>query len=121
MFVFCIYLISSKGIYIFGYCCVLIVSEFVSQVALHLLSQKDKNDLAQLVSTMVSYSVTYKNVKSSPLSSNQEYEATLDASALSFDPPICDFINFKVFFFLNFTMNIWFQYLTLFLCNFFWK
>ncbi|KAG8636856.1 hypothetical protein MANES_15G051466v8 [Manihot esculenta] len=64
-------------------------------VALHLLSQKDKNDLAQLVSTMVSYSVTYKNVKSSPLSSNQEYEATLDASALSFDPPICDFINFK--------------------------
>lgn len=77
------------------------VSDFVSQVALHLLSQKDKNDLAQLVSTMVSYSVTYKNVKSSPLSSNQEYEATLDASALSFDPPICDFINFKVFFFLK--------------------
>ncbi|KAJ9154037.1 hypothetical protein P3X46_027415 [Hevea brasiliensis] len=64
-------------------------------VALHILSQKDRNDLAQLVSTMVSYSVTYKNIKSNPLSCNQEYEATLDASAISLDPPICDFINFK--------------------------
>ncbi|KAF2314122.1 hypothetical protein GH714_022418 [Hevea brasiliensis] len=64
-------------------------------VALHILSQKDRNDLAQLVSTMVSYSVTYKNIKSNPLSCNQEYEATLDASAISLDPPIFDFINFK--------------------------
>ncbi|XP_012092645.1 chromosome transmission fidelity protein 18 homolog isoform X2 [Jatropha curcas] len=64
-------------------------------VASHLLSQKDKNDLAQLVNMMVSYSITYKNVKSDHLSSDQEHEAALDATALSFDPPICDFINFK--------------------------
>ncbi|XP_048235422.1 chromosome transmission fidelity protein 18 homolog isoform X3 [Ricinus communis] len=62
-------------------------------VAFHLLSEKEKNGLAQLVSTMVSYSVTYKNMKPNPLSSTQEFEAALDASALSFDPPICDFIK----------------------------
>ncbi|XP_065862856.1 uncharacterized protein [Euphorbia lathyris] len=64
-------------------------------VALHLLSQKEKHDLAQLVSTMVSYSVTYRNIKTDPLSSRQELEAASDISALSFDPPICDLIHFK--------------------------
>ncbi|GAV66147.1 AAA domain-containing protein [Cephalotus follicularis] len=64
-------------------------------VAMHLLSEKEKNDLAQLISTMVSYSVTYKNMKSDRLSSNLGHEAAIDASALSFDPPIGDFINFK--------------------------
>ncbi|XP_050219762.1 uncharacterized protein LOC126670137 [Mercurialis annua] len=64
-------------------------------VALHLLSEKEKNYLAQLVSTMVSYSVTYKNIKSNPLSPSQEHEAAFDTSTLSFDPPISDFINFK--------------------------
>ncbi|ONI20126.1 hypothetical protein PRUPE_3G316000 [Prunus persica] len=58
-------------------------------VASHLLSEKEKNDLAQLVSTMVSYSITHRSMKS-----NLGHEAA-DASALSFDPPIGDFINFK--------------------------
>lgn len=80
----------------FGYCCVLMLFGILSQVALHLLTEKEKNDLAQLVSTMVSYSITYKNIKSTPLSCNQEHEAALDALGLSFDPPICDFISFKV-------------------------
>ena len=66
------------------------------QVALQLLSEREKNDLSQLVSTMVSYSITYKNVNSDPLSINPRHEATSDASSISFDPPINDFINFKV-------------------------
>ncbi|XP_057959172.1 uncharacterized protein LOC131151778 isoform X2 [Malania oleifera] len=64
-------------------------------VASHLLSAKEKNDLAQLVGTMVSYSVTYKNMKSNPHSGTHINEAALDSSALSFDPPIADFIKFK--------------------------
>lgn len=64
-------------------------------VALHLLSEKEKNDLDQLVSTMVSYSITYKNVKSDSLSSNLRQEMATDTLTLTFDPPISDFINFK--------------------------
>ncbi|KAJ6713084.1 P-LOOP CONTAINING NUCLEOSIDE TRIPHOSPHATE HYDROLASES SUPERFAMILY PROTEIN [Salix purpurea] len=64
-------------------------------VAVHLLTEREKNDLAQLVSTMVSYSMTYKNIKPDPLACKQENEAALDASSLSVDPPIHEFINFK--------------------------
>ncbi|GLT97836.1 hypothetical protein SLE2022_153820 [Rubroshorea leprosula] len=64
-------------------------------VALHLLSEKEKNDLAQLVNVMVSYSITYKSIKSDPLPSNLSNELALDVSALSFHPPINDFIHFK--------------------------
>ncbi|XP_021822992.1 chromosome transmission fidelity protein 18 homolog isoform X2 [Prunus avium] len=63
-------------------------------VASHLLSEMEKNDLAQLVSTMVSYSITHRSMKSNTLPSNLGHEAA-GASALSFDPPIGDFINFK--------------------------
>lgn len=68
---------------------------YVPQVALHLLSEKEKNDLAQLVSTMVSYSIAHRSMKADLLPSNPRHEAA-DASSLSFDPPINDFINFKV-------------------------
>ncbi|XP_044484210.1 chromosome transmission fidelity protein 18 homolog isoform X2 [Mangifera indica] len=64
-------------------------------VALHLLSDKEKTDLAQLVSTMVSYSITYKNVRFDPLPNNLGQDGGSDASALSLDPSITDFINFK--------------------------
>ncbi|XP_021290987.1 chromosome transmission fidelity protein 18 homolog isoform X1 [Herrania umbratica] len=64
-------------------------------VALHLLSETEKNDLAQLVNVMVSYSITYKNAKSDSLSTNLGQEAIVDASALSFDPPIGEFIKYK--------------------------
>ena len=53
-----------------------------SQVALQLLSEREKNDLSQLVSIMVSYSITYKNVNSDPLSINPRHEATSDRSLL---------------------------------------
>ncbi|KAM7259687.1 hypothetical protein ACFE04_015428 [Oxalis oulophora] len=64
-------------------------------VALHLLSEKEKNELAQLVSTMVSYSITYKNVKSDPSYSDFGHGSAADTHELSFDPPINSFINFK--------------------------
>lgn len=63
-------------------------------VALHLLSEKEKNDLAQLVSTMVSYSITHRSIKSDPLPSSLGHQAA-DVSELSFDPPISGFINFQ--------------------------
>lgn len=65
-------------------------------MALQLLSEREKNDLAQLVSTMVSYAITYKNVKSDPLPIKPRHESALEASSLSFDPSIDDFVGFKV-------------------------
>lgn len=67
---------------------------FLLQVALHLLSKKEKADLDQLVNTMVSYSMTYKNIKSNH--SSVMHHGASDASMLSLDPPIGEFINFKV-------------------------
>lgn len=66
------------------------------QVDLHLLSEKEKNEMTQLVKTMVSYAITYKNKKVDPLPSKWKYEATVDVPVLSFDPPIGDFVNFEV-------------------------
>uniref|UniRef100_F6I254 Chromosome transmission fidelity protein 18 homolog n=1 Tax=Vitis vinifera TaxID=29760 RepID=F6I254_VITVI len=65
-------------------------------VALHLLSERERNDLAQLINAMVSFSITYKNMKSDPLPGTQLHEAASDGLSLSFDPPIADFVTFKV-------------------------
>lgn len=65
------------------------------QVALQLLSDREKSDLAQLVSTMVSYSITYKSMKPDVLPNGLRREV-VDHLTLSIDPPMCDFINFKV-------------------------
>ncbi|XP_076898557.1 uncharacterized protein LOC143552157 [Bidens hawaiensis] len=64
-------------------------------VASHLLSEKDKNEMAQLVKTMVSYAITYKNKKIDPLLGKLRHEASTDIQILSFDPPIADFVNFE--------------------------
>nr|XP_027118988.1 chromosome transmission fidelity protein 18 homolog isoform X1 [Coffea arabica]XP_027118989.1 chromosome transmission fidelity protein 18 homolog isoform X1 [Coffea arabica]XP_027118991.1 chromosome transmission fidelity protein 18 homolog isoform X1 [Coffea arabica]XP_027118992.1 chromosome transmission fidelity protein 18 homolog isoform X1 [Coffea arabica] len=64
-------------------------------VALHLQSEKEKTDLAQLVNTMVSYALNYKNLQSGPLFGGPRHEDVLEGSLLSFDPPIEDFIKFK--------------------------
>ena len=66
------------------------------QVASHLLSEKEKNEMSQLVKTMVSYSITYRNKKIDPLPGKLNNEVTMDASVFSFDPPIGDFVNFEV-------------------------
>ncbi|KAJ8447230.1 hypothetical protein Cgig2_030461 [Carnegiea gigantea] len=64
-------------------------------VALHLLSEKERNELAQLVSTMVDYSLTYKHKKSSLLTNHPRHDEVMDASLLCFEPPIQDFVSFK--------------------------
>ncbi|KAK1426376.1 hypothetical protein QVD17_15047 [Tagetes erecta] len=64
-------------------------------VALHLLSEKEKNELAQLVRTMVSYAITYRNQKIDPLPGPQRNVASTDTQNLSFDPPIGAFVNFE--------------------------
>ncbi|KAI8029473.1 hypothetical protein LOK49_LG01G02328 [Camellia lanceoleosa] len=65
------------------------------QVSVHLLSEKEKNDMAQLVNTMVSCCITYKNLKFDPLPNTSRHDAVSDTSMLSFDHPIGDLINFK--------------------------
>ncbi|PKA48644.1 hypothetical protein AXF42_Ash021053 [Apostasia shenzhenica] len=64
-------------------------------VALHLLSERERDDLAKLVNTMVCYSVTYKNSKVEHLQGPQNHGATSDIPMLSLDPPIHIFVNFK--------------------------
>ncbi|KAH7672890.1 chromosome transmission fidelity protein 18 [Dioscorea alata] len=65
-------------------------------VALHLLSEREKDDLAQLVDTMVLYSLTYKNSKPEPAQKLfNKLGASADALVPSLDPPINDFTNFK--------------------------
>ncbi|WVY98388.1 hypothetical protein V8G54_030539 [Vigna mungo] len=66
----------------------------IRPVALQVLSDTEKNDLAQLVSKMVSYAITYKTVKSDMPHQTLKSEVA-DGLALSFVPPISDFINFK--------------------------
>ncbi|KAK7279105.1 hypothetical protein RJT34_24149 [Clitoria ternatea] len=62
----------------------------IRPVASQLLSDKEKNEFAQLVSTMVSYNITYKARKSDMMP-----YTLADNSTLSLVPPIEDFINFK--------------------------
>lgn len=66
----------------------------IRPVALQLLSDKEKNDIAQLVSTMVSYAITYKKMKSDALPNTLKYEVA-DELSLSLVPSIGSFINFK--------------------------
>ncbi|KAL1368046.1 hypothetical protein HN51_022146 [Arachis hypogaea] len=66
----------------------------IRPVALHLLAEKEKNDFSQLVSTMVSYSITYKTTKSEMQPNHLSHEVANDM-AVSLVPPINDFINFK--------------------------
>ncbi|AAB80638.1 T1G11.3 [Arabidopsis thaliana] len=65
-------------------------------VASHLLSDRQKEQLAGLVMLMCSYSLTYKNVKSDPVLSSLREDAASDALVLALDPHLFDFINFKL-------------------------
>ncbi|KAF2591607.1 hypothetical protein F2Q70_00037978 [Brassica cretica] len=64
-------------------------------VASHLLSERQKDQLASLVMLMHSYSLTYKTVKLDPALSNPRESAASDASVLALDPHLFDFISFK--------------------------
>lgn len=68
------------------------------QVALHLLSEREKDDLCQLVDTMVCFSITYRNSKPELPEKTQRYGATTNAVPLSLEPPLHDYVNFKVCF-----------------------
>ncbi|KAI0525293.1 hypothetical protein KFK09_004686 [Dendrobium nobile] len=73
----------------------ILVPPTLRPIALHLFSEREKDDLAQLVDTMVSYSITYKNSKAEPLKGAHNNGTAKDVSILILDPPIGDFINFK--------------------------
>jgi chromosome transmission fidelity protein 18 len=60
------------------------------------MSEREKNELVQLVDTMVAYSVTYKNTKFEPQERANGSIVPMDIPSLSFDPPINDIISFKV-------------------------
>uniref|UniRef100_J3LMA1 AAA+ ATPase domain-containing protein n=1 Tax=Oryza brachyantha TaxID=4533 RepID=J3LMA1_ORYBR len=64
-------------------------------VALNLLSEREKDELVQLVDTMVSYSITYRNTKLEPQERISGSMVSPDVPSLSLDPPITDIINFK--------------------------
>lgn len=68
------------------------------QVALNLLSEREKDELVQLVDTMVSYSITYRNTKLEPQERISGSMVSPDVPSLSLDPAINDIINFKVLF-----------------------
>lgn len=63
---------------------------------MHLLSEKEKDDFTQLVNVMVSYAISYKQIKTDPHSNSSRHEATLDGSVFALDPPIDGFVCFKV-------------------------
>lgn len=73
-------------------------------MASHLLSDRQKEQLAGLVMLMCSYSLTYKNKiqKSDAALSNLMEDAASDASVLALDPHLFDFITFKVLFLILF-------------------
>ncbi|NP_001339270.1 uncharacterized protein [Zea mays] len=64
-------------------------------VALNLLSEREKDELVQLVDTMVSYSVTYRNTKFVPQEKANLSVVPHEVSSLSLYPPINDVINFE--------------------------
>eukprot|EP01018_Ginkgo_biloba_P033704 Gb_40705 [translate_table: standard] len=64
-------------------------------VASQLLSEKEREEINQLVNTMIDYAVTYKKAKVLPSYGSHRQDANLDAQALCFDPPINDFVKFK--------------------------
>lgn len=82
------------------------------KVALNLLSEREKDELHQLVDTMVSYSLTYKYSKGDPQEKMQKLFAdTSEDLPLSLDPPISDFVNFKVY-----SKNAWLNHILFFPC-----
>lgn len=62
-----------------------------------MLSDKEKSDIGQLVTSMVSYAITYKHKNIMPdRPVTLRHEDALDATTLSLDPPLGEFIHFKV-------------------------
>ncbi|XP_078429313.1 P-loop containing nucleoside triphosphate hydrolases superfamily protein [Wolffia australiana] len=68
-------------------------------VALHLLSETEKEELFQLVDTMVSYSITYKNQPKADATAQAHLKygsaAEVPAAGFAFDPPLDELVNFQ--------------------------
>ncbi|XP_042394576.1 chromosome transmission fidelity protein 18 homolog isoform X1 [Zingiber officinale] len=64
-------------------------------VSSHLLSEREKDDLCQLVDTMVSLSIMYKSSKADPPEKSHKYGSSIDVVQLTIDPPLHDYANFK--------------------------
>lgn len=64
-------------------------------VAAHLFSEREKDDVDQLVDTMFSYFITYKNSKPENSRGPHNHVTVNDAPILILEPPIDDFTNFK--------------------------
>ena len=71
--------------------------ELSSQVAAQLLSPKEKDEVAQLVDTMLGFGISYRHPKPGMLKANHSMEGQ---SALALDPPIDNLVKFKVIPFL---------------------
>ncbi|KAG6507883.1 hypothetical protein ZIOFF_033236 [Zingiber officinale] len=68
---------------------------YMSKVSSHLLSEREKDDLCQLVDTMVSLSIMYKSSKADPPEKSHKYGSSIDVVQLIIDPPLHDYANFK--------------------------
>jgi hypothetical protein len=64
-----------------------------SQVAAQLLTPKEKDEVAQLVDTMLGFGISYRHPKPGMYQANYGIERE---SALALDPPIDTLVKFKV-------------------------
>lgn len=64
-------------------------------VASQLLSEKEHEEIIELVNTMIDYAIIYKKAKVPSPNGTQIQDSTSDSLGLCFDPPIHDFVNFK--------------------------
>lgn len=64
-------------------------------VASQLLSEKEHEEINELVNTMIDYAITYKKGKVPSPNGFQIQDSTSDSLGLCFDPPIHDFVNFE--------------------------
>jgi hypothetical protein len=67
--------------------------ELSSQVAAQLLTPKEKDEVAQLVDTMLGFGISYRHPKPGMYQANYGIERE---SALALDPPIDTLVKFKV-------------------------
>ncbi|KAG0496766.1 hypothetical protein HPP92_001457 [Vanilla planifolia] len=65
-------------------------------VSLHLFSEREKDDLAQLVDTMVTYSLTYKNSRDENLQVPDKPGSTFDVPVLSLEPRLMTSLTSRI-------------------------
>lgn len=66
------------------------------QVAAQLLTPKEKEELTQLVDTMISFGISYKHPKLGMLSANNSENILEGQSVLMLEPPLDMLVKFNV-------------------------